>query len=591
MRVMKCLGCVLVVLLMAAPAMAATAIYYDADDDDYGLLSANLTYNLAAHFETEIDVIDIASYSSGDLDDYDYAMYIGIIWENVPQAFMADIVGADTKVLWIGGNLPFFTDYLGGSGSYGFQGGDYNDSDSDQDQITYKSRDMERAGGDLSFFEVTVTGSPTIYSTITSSSDGDSYPHFLCSGNLCYLAEQPQLFEGSDDRMLVFADLLHEFYGTDVTTNQQALIRFYEVAPGYNDIDNMKDLLADLDGWDVPLNFAVVPVFKDPQGWLGEPTDGVTLDDDPALVALLKQQVAKGATITQLGYTHQLDYDDGATGDTEFVLNGDGVPLPYDTANWAKGRVEAGLAELNKHGLTPDFWETPWHMASQGDYSVFADYFDYFMDQPMVFPYPIDGAPVFGQPGVEDWYTQKVPYGTWTSTAGMGIAPGNAGCIFPGQDDYDVENAIRNAERFSIIRDAVISFCIYSNLPEEELGDLVEGVEGEGYTFVKPEQTLPGFVGDDDDDDDTGDDDTGDDDTGDDDDDDTGDDDTSDDDDDDDTGDDDTSDDDDSVDDDSTDDDSGDDDDDDSGDDDSGDDDTSTPGDDDDDDDSGACGC
>ncbi len=487
------------ILVAAGGAYASTIIYYETPGaGGEQIIYANMMLNLMAHFDSEVTTADVAEYQSGDLGNYDYAVYIGYSYDfELPQDFLDDVATNQHRILWIGEGLHQLTDAFPGPGPFGFKSGEYNEGDG-RDRIDYKGRFMERRE-ELSFWDVEITGNPGIYSYLIPDGLPDQdHPHFLCGGNLCYLAEFPFWFDWIDDRMYVLADLLHEFYETDALENHKALFRFYELTPGMVDTANVRQVVDKLGEMDVPFAFAVVPIFKDVTGLIADPDTEWHFDDDPDLVILIDDMLDVGGVLIQLGVTHQ--HDDGTTGDAEFVQGESGDPLGYDAQAWVQDRIEAGLQEFAAEGWTPKIWETPWHLASHGDYLIFSEYFDYYLQNPQVFPVRHDADPIFATSFIGPT-NQLMPFETTFSASNMGIAPANLGCVLPGTPGADFEDLRDMALRMSIVRDAVVSFCAYSGVDPDDMEDFVGELEDLGYLFTNP-NGLFGITDDDDDSDD-----------------------------------------------------------------------------------------
>jgi Uncharacterized protein conserved in bacteria (DUF2334) len=489
--------------LATGSSFAATIIYYETPSaQGEQIIYANMMLNLVAHFDDDVTTAEIGSYQAGDLAGYDHAVFIAYNFDLIlPPAFLDDVATNQHHVLWVGESLWQLTERFLGPGPFGLKGGQYNDGEQ-RNRIDYKGRFLVR-GEEFSFWETRITGNPDVYSYFFQDGQPDQdHAHFLCGGNLCYLAEFPFWFEWVDDRMYVFADLLHEFFETETAADPKALVRFYEMAPNMVDIANIRTAAGRLDEMDIPFAFAVIPIFKDVQGWIVEPNTEWHFADDPDLVFLINDLLDVGGVLVQLGITHQ--FDNGSTGDSEFVLNDLGIPLEYDSESWVRDRIETGLQEFLDYGWQPKFWETPWQLASHGDFLIFSEYYDYYMDNPQIFPVPSDADPIFATEFVGPT-NQQMPYQTATSASRMGIVPANLGCIHPGTPGAGFEDLRNVAMRLSIVRDAVVSFCTYSNIDVDDLEDFIEELVDLGFEFTDPEE-LMGIADDDDDDDDVDDD-------------------------------------------------------------------------------------
>ncbi|WP_282937040.1 DUF2334 domain-containing protein [Paenibacillus sp. RC67] len=164
------------------------------------------------------------------------------------------------------------------------------------------------------------------------------------------------------------------------------LMRLEDIGPGgqYGSIEQLGKLRAVMEylrDQHVAYHLAVIP------RWLDYPADGsrydVSLDqtDNPYVAAyqmLLKQAVQDGAVLGMHGYTHQVGNvrrDDGHHESgigNEFDEPGEVSTM---SAAFAEPRLKAGLAILNKAGLTPQFWESPHYRSTAEQDELFRSYF------------------------------------------------------------------------------------------------------------------------------------------------------------------------------------------------------------------------
>ncbi len=472
--------------ILSVSASASTIIYYE--NSETGIQQANMMMNLAGHFDSRVEAADVAGYEQGDMDLYDYAIYIGVDFDyEIPDAFFEDVRANRYNVFWIGDNFDDLSLRLQNNNPFGFEFADWYDGE-DRDRIDYKDRQMVRAT-DFSFADVRVVGSPTVYSFVSPEDAPDyEHPHFLCGGKLCYLVENPFYYEGSDDRMLVLADLLHEFYQTGIGNVRQAMIRFEDISPGLYNLELLRSYVDELAARDVPFGFGVIPIFEDPEGlYYMEPTE-LHLKDDPALANTFNYMLRNGGTMIAHGCTHQ--NGDGITAeDWEFTYDIDAVPLEEDSEQWVKEKIETSLDEFAQWNWRPMIWETPHYSASQGDYRIFAQYFDVNWAQVQTFPVAWNADPVFGE--ALDPVSQRLPYYSATGEFGMAVLPENLGYLDAQTDEYSPETLLETADRLSIVRDAMPAFFFHYTLVSiEDVLTVIDGLKDRGYTFISPEDII-----------------------------------------------------------------------------------------------------
>ena len=464
-------------------------IYYDDEDGSgHGIRFANMLVNLAGHFDPEIETRNIAKYAEGRMSEYDAAIYVGLQRHDLPEAFLEDVLSGQHRILWIAANFDQLAKHAGPDYRIGFRAIGWNPGDG-YCLVEYKGKTLSRKS-DCSFFHIQVTGSPKVFSHLASEDpERPRVPHFLCDGNVCYVAENPLPFQ-SEGRMFVFADLLHEFFQTDTPETRLAMVRFEDLAPGVCNVPRLRTLANGLADRGIPFSFGVVPVYKDPAGKYGPAGRTVRLKDDPAFVDALRHMQKQGGTLVMHGITHQ--HENGISReDWEFVRGTDKAPYACDSKQWARKRVLEGLAEFWALGFDPEIWETPHYAASHGDYRVFAEFFPAFYEKPLVFPVPLSDKPRFGE--FLTPCNQIVPSYSPVSSLGAGLLPETLGYVDSKNPDATPQAILARAEEIAIVRDGVASFYFHHDMvSDEELYAVIDGLLAKGYTFAGPEHFLKG---------------------------------------------------------------------------------------------------
>ena len=466
---------------------ASLIIYYDAGDEPGpGVRFANMLMNLAGHFDPKIETADVAGYQAGQLSKFDAAIYIGFQGHALPSTFLADVLNGKQRVLWIAANFDQLATHAGPAYPLSFKVIRW-DPGSGYSRLDYQGRILIRQG-DCSFFVVQYTGQPKIYARLSAEDrDKPPLPYFLSEGRFFYLAENPLPFQ-SEDRLLIFADLLHEFFQTGKRPAKQAMVRLEDLAPGVSNVTRLRAITDEFAKKGIPFSFSVTPIYKDPEGKYGPAGRTVRLRDDPAFVETLKYMRQRGGVLVMHGVTHQ--HGKGISReDWEFVQGTDLKPLAYDSEKWARRRILEGLSEFWSQGLDPMIWETPHYSASHGDYRVFAEYFSTFFERPLIFPLRPEDKPRFGaflSPG-----NQLIPYYTPVSSLGAGLLPETLGYIDSRQPESAPPALLEKAEKISIVRDGVVSVFFHHDVTSDaDINAVIDPLLKNGYTFVSPEQFL-----------------------------------------------------------------------------------------------------
>jgi len=484
---------VLVLLLsMAGTASASTMAYYFIDphyEADF-LVNFFMIYNLLGHFDKELHCANVNNYQPGGMAKYDFVVFYATSIDPLPDTFLADVARNKKRVLWIGAGLSRLARHLDGPGPFGFTSSARPQSGHEWDQIRYKGRVISRISR-RNFYAVKMTGAAHVYSFLASSAGDRTLPHFVCGGNLCFLAEDPLVDVVADDSYLVFADLLHEFYRTGAPEQKLAMIRLEDIAPVVTNAELLVKYADRLHEMGIPFSFGVTPIFADPEGRYFPRGTEHRFRNSPELVATINHLRQLGGTMIMHGVTHQ--HGSGISRvDWEFSRGVTHEPVPEDSAAWARERLDRGLAEFAGQGWRPRIWETPHYSASWGDYLTFADYFRVCQDRLLVFPVPPDAPPIFARNLHPR--SQMAPYFLKTSTQHMAVLPETLSFIDLTSADpaMQPQGKLDYADRLSVIRDGVASIFIHFEfVPFDQLKTLLDGLKQRGYTFVGPEH----FVG------------------------------------------------------------------------------------------------
>ena len=464
--------------------LASVVIYYDdVQKVEDGILHANMAYNLVGHFESDIDTVGVTGYKKGDMAAHDFVIYIGQKRHDLPPSFLEDVLSGRQRVLWIASNFDQLSKFAKENSKPGFSVKGWNKGEG-YELLDYKGKTLTRSG-DCSFFEVKVDKDTKIYSTLHSTAaQSEEFPHFVCNGNLCYVAENPLPYQ-FDDRMLFFADVLHEFFQTGIPEKNPAMVKFEDLAPGVCDLGRLRAIADKLFKKNIPFSFGVIPIYRDPEGLYGPKNKTVRLRDDREFVKVLKQMQKQGGTLVMHGITHQ--HEQGISRvDWEFVQGPNIQPLPYDSKHWVLRRLLEGLNEFRQNGLDPFLWETPHYSASFGDYRTIAGYFDTFYEKPLVFPVLNNSKPIFATS--QNPANQIVPYYAKTSTLGARLLPETLGYINGKDPTATPEAIIERAKKLKIVRDGVASFYFHHDMvTDEELFGIIDALYAQGYTFVGPD--------------------------------------------------------------------------------------------------------
>lgn len=524
----------------SATAARRALILYDAPDAAYGklgLVYAIMLRNLLGHFEMEVELAPVEGYTSGRVENFDVAFYLGFYFDNaLPAAFLQDVMTTQRTVVWMRYNIwrlawdptYTFTDRFGlafdGVAGFNSPPSEDNPSPGFYDTVRYKNLDFEKyylydeasqtpvADPDVGLVRI---ADPDIAQALVPIADGSSTetrttPYITRAGNLWYVADIPFSFIGPRDRYVVFSDVLHDMLNSDHGENLRAMVRLEDVS-ALVDVGAMQQLSDYLSGKDIPFSVAVIPFYRDP---LGVYNDGRAMQIRLSAASDLLQALAyareRGASIVMHGYTHQYDavrnpYSGVSGDDFEFWDARTNSPLPEDSrATWLRSRINNGLNEFASVSMTPFAWETPHYQGSPRTFEAVATRFTTRYERSFYYTSSVPRLTLPASDPNRDFAAgQFFPYVIAQDHYGQRVLPENLGNI-----EYDIseldplsninvtwEDLLGHARYARVVRDGFASFFFHPFWLEPELGvpgladfrNLVEGISDLGYTWTAPD--------------------------------------------------------------------------------------------------------
>lgn len=421
---------------------------------------------LLGHFSVRTRVIGVRDYRAGEMESSELVFYVGFSHANpVPSRFADDLLKTDRPVVWLNTGFREFSARAAVKQKFGFTVSRL-DTTSGYSAVRMGGRVLGKGEGNLNLIEIADRARVRVLATALSPQTGREVPYIVRSGNLLYVGDSPFASAGESDRYLFFADLLHEIVGESHEESHQALLRIEDVNP-LDDPDRLREIADLLSARGIPFLVGVSPFYV-------SPGEGIrlSLSDKPDLVDALRYMVRNGATIVMHGVTHQYK---GVTGaDYEFWDESTGAPIRDETVGGISRKIEMGIQEFMRNGLTPLVWETPHYTASFRLYKTVATYFSSAMEQRLA----IENAD----------YSQYYPYVIHRDLFGQTIYPENLGYI-PLDADREksrtyVRAMINHARSALVVRDGFASCFFHAFLRPELLEELVEGIQGLGYQYM-----------------------------------------------------------------------------------------------------------
>jgi len=473
-----------------------------------GDLYAQMLADVLTHFDHTTVTEAVESYKAGDMKKYNSAYYLGFIYNNaLPQAFLTDVLQDTKPFCWCGFNLwelawvngqyqvdnPAFVNKTG----IRFMGLD----ETGYAQVAYNGTNLNKNQTTLTEGAVAISNpsQANAVATSVSPSTGATIPYITQGGgNFWYVADNPFMDQDNtalQDRQIAFDDVLHQITGVNHATQHRAFLRIEDVS-AHSDPAQLKAIADTLYAEKIPYVVCVIPEFMDPNGvyYNGVPTD-IPMWQSPAFVKALQYMQSKGGQIIMHGYTHQYSnvdnaFDGVSADDFEFWrvgLTQDGAiqyigQIPEDSPSWVHRRIITGLLEMALCGFFPTGWNTPHYAASPMDYDEFANDFQYSLDRALVFSNQGDGTTM-------NYLNLFSPF-TYTDEHGMYHLPETCGYVAPGGilggPSTLPSDLINRAQANLACRDGWAGCYYHWFLGTDLLKQLVDGIKGQGYTFVKP---------------------------------------------------------------------------------------------------------
>ena len=484
------------------PATKKVAVFYEDDpaqEWNYGKVYAITTRNLLGHFSTQVDLINVAEYHSGDLQDYDAGIYLGNIYDYpLKDTFKLDVLNSTNPFLWINYNIwqLYKIPDWNAAGKLGFE---YLEVQTIKPftNILYKGQRLPRLDSDIEFnmvkFEAGSGCSELAHIEVQQNGQSTNEPFTIRCGNFFYMANNPLAnFFAS---YLVLADILHDLLGTDARSSLRALVRLEDLTPGNVNYEILRREVDALHKMGIPFAFGVIPVNYDPLGVTGKAGLRVPLHKDFLLQELIEYMIMKGGTPVMHGFTHQ--HSANSAIDYEFWDGENNQPFAEDGYDWALDRIDQGREEFEKAmGFIPQIWETPHYAATPNTYFALASRFGVVYERLSIFDsleIPLPGKSA-NYTGVRN-FTYTTPYQLFTSFYGFRVLPENLGYLerdgipelgFPPTPQGKADLA----RMYTVVRDGVVSFMFHHWQPEEDLYETIRLLQEVGYVFVSAGDLL-----------------------------------------------------------------------------------------------------
>jgi hypothetical protein len=408
------------------------------------------------HFTPNTITVSTEQYTDEQLLDFDRVVMLHNETTPLPSVLLEDLARADQPILWLGYGLNQLPVDVGTT--FGFS----LDGVKEENLPTGVEYRGQRYPAELiDYYPVRIIKpSSQVLATYTYSDKRTPVPYIVQGDNLWFVNGLPapagdKPDPESDAPFLVFADVLHEFFGTSTTSSRQAVIRLEDVSVHIPPA-RLTKIVDYLHSQRIPFAIGVIPAQRMKDGSI------VELSDRPDFVRVLRYAQDHGGTIVLHGYHHTF----GSGEDYEFWDEKRRAPIAGETRDMYAHKVEDGIRILRNNGIEPRLWETPHYAASPLAYEVFSHYFSHTIENRNPVPW--------------------LPYPAGPDQYGQMVIPENIGYVHPAEDaNRSIELQLRRAKTLRIVRDSwAVGFFHPASVELPKLKSLIEGLQRQGYTFA-----------------------------------------------------------------------------------------------------------
>lgn len=476
--------------------------------------------DLLGHFELPVTRKPLADSVPGDMDDYDATFYVGALYGTaLPSGFREDLDATEKTFVWMGLNLwayewdspqsmaAFQAKYgFRTLGYYAVDPGNPATADFKHTTVLYKGQSLLKGEFDegLTRVEILDPSKATVFGTCYDAA-GNGWPYIMRSGKFWFVADMPMINTTFRNRALVFADLLYDMLGVQITKERhRAVLRIEDVTPNVppETLYALRDTLRELG---IPFTISLVPEYRDWRGIYNEGTPKfLTLEPGTPFAQAIQALVDIGGQVVQHGTTHQIDgllnpYDGVSASDYEFFkisVNRDPLdavpdgtliyegPIPGQDAEEVRRRVLDGHERIKRAGFTPVGWLTPHYLGSDVAYEQFGRLYPFALDRAIFFATDADGTlrnVELNSPFIyrDTFGVKRVP-----ETVGyidpFGFAP--EGVVL--QPPTYPSDVIERARALKVVRNSWAGCYFHWYLNPAYLKDMIQGIQRLGFEFV-----------------------------------------------------------------------------------------------------------
>lgn len=419
----------------------------------YGYLNDEITSirELSGHFNTKVTELNIASYTSGQLNQYDHIFIVGLEKDfHVTPFLMDDLKNTQKSIMLVGEAIKISNQF--------YQEPIITIEKNDSSVLTTTYQGHTKQLKTQQIIPTIHYVNPSIQ-TVAYANDGENDIPFLFKyQNVTCMT----VVESSSLFFYILADALHEFYNEQHPINQKIYLRIEDVH-ALRDYKKLIQISDYLNSENIPFVIVLIGGYKNLK------TGKIhALSQYPDFIKVLHYMESKGGSFILHGFTHQTK--DDPTGEGFEFWDGENDKPLSNTRSLIQERVGLGLQEAVNNQIYPLGFEAPHYAMSQEGFETLKQYFSTYVGQI--------------QTSDEGFTTTIIPYITHQTKLVNTLLPESLGYVAEG-DSQAFEKIAYQLDEISYVRDFTAGVFFHPYLELDQLKDLVALLKQKGpYDYL-----------------------------------------------------------------------------------------------------------
>lgn len=402
--------------------------------------------DLLFHFDVDVTVVPVQSYTSHLLVEYGATIYLGLReGVNLPDAFLADCYDLDPTVCWVGANFEQLARRYS-LGRYGFEIGPTSPEPAPT-RVIYQGMPYWRA--ELPLPRIICTRPDVCAVLATVRDDTDQRPYAVRSGRLWYFPEVLLDRAHKGGTYLVLANEMHEVLAETHADQRLALLVVTAVDPD-TDAGGLSALMRQLKAARTPFGIEVAALTPGPV-----PGEAIRLSSKRGLIGVLRGAQREGASIV-------------ASLPAEGEHAGGAARASGSASPSLRAHLEQVIGELAFCGVYPVALAAPRDGHIGQEDPTLARACSTLLERRLA----VEGR----------YLPPAMPFLIEDNENGRRVMPDNLSPLIEGRGE--VETLLEAARRQAAVPDPWITVRIAPEAPLQSITLLVTGLQSMGYEFV-----------------------------------------------------------------------------------------------------------